>query len=98
MSKSKVHHFLHGVLTKLSRLSELKGDWHEFESKALRRKKEQRDRDARIKQAQEEQHKRKAAALEGSVDTGPEPKKTKSAVRGDTNGGPPAAAERSPAG
>ena len=75
------------MLTKLSRLSDLKGDWHEFESKALRRKKEQRDRDTRIKQAQEEQHKRKAAALEGSIETGPDPKKTKSTVRADIDVG-----------
>jgi CTD kinase subunit alpha len=37
----------------LNRLSKLEGDWHEFESKALRKENERKDKEAR-RQAQKE--------------------------------------------
>lgn len=35
------------MLTLIYRLRDIEGDWHEFESKALRREKEKQERDAR---------------------------------------------------
>lgn len=34
-------------MTMLARLQEIEGDWHEFESKALRRENERKDKEAR---------------------------------------------------
>ena len=42
------------------RLQNLDGDWHEFESKALRRENERRDKEARRAMRQEEQEREKA--------------------------------------
>ncbi len=44
----------------LSRLKELAGDWHEFESKALRRENERKDKEARRAVKMEEQERDKA--------------------------------------
>lgn len=41
------------VLTSVNRLSSIDGDWHEFESKALRKENERRDREARKAAAKE---------------------------------------------
>ena len=46
--------------TECVRLKDLEGDWHEFESKALRRENERRDKEARRVQRQEEHDKEKA--------------------------------------
>lgn len=43
----------------LHRLENIEGDWHEFESKALRK---ERDREARRAEYQKEKEKRKASA------------------------------------
>lgn len=42
-----------------SRLKHLEGDWHEFESKALRKENERRDKEARRAVRQEEQQREK---------------------------------------
>ena len=60
------------VLTYLfHRLQDIQGDWHEFESKALRKENERKDKEARHKQRQEEYErdkaKRKAASIAGAV-------------------------------
>lgn len=47
------------LLTFSRRLENIEGDWHEFESKALRK---ERDREARRAEYQKEKEKRKAGA------------------------------------
>ncbi|KAF7187081.1 CTD kinase subunit alpha [Pseudocercospora fuligena] len=58
-------------------LAELEGDWHEFESKALRKEKERAEKEARRKERElRDTEKRKAEESAG----GPDPKKLKPAV------------------
>jgi CTD kinase subunit alpha len=66
-------------------LEGLEGDWHEFESKALRKEKERQDREARRREregAAAEQGKRKAE--EGVAGAGPSEKKVKVGQSGVT--------------
>ena len=60
-------------------LKDLQGDWHEFESKALRKENERRDKEARHKQRQEEHErekaKRKAASITGLAEKDRDPKR-----------------------
>ncbi|KAM0160180.1 hypothetical protein ACHAQE_003993 [Botrytis cinerea] len=51
-------------------LKELKGDWHEFESKALRKENERKDKEAR-RAAQKEKEKKRTAESEASSDRDP---------------------------
>jgi CTD kinase subunit alpha len=53
-----------------NRLEHLQGDWHEFESKALRKENERKDKEARHKQRQEEYEREKAKRKAASI-TGP---------------------------
>jgi CTD kinase subunit alpha len=50
----------------VSRLKDLEGDWHEFESKALRKENERKNQEARravrLEEHQKEKEKRKASA------------------------------------
>ena len=60
-------------------LKDLEGDWHEFESKALRKENERKDKEARHKQRQEEYErekaKRKAASISGIAEKDRDPKR-----------------------
>ena len=78
-----IPHLLH--LTNLDRLSKLDGEWHEFESKALRKENERKDKEAR-RQAQKE------AALKAEKEAASKTEKDKK--RGPDQAG--AAAERDP--
>jgi CTD kinase subunit alpha len=69
--------FLFGSTDFLSRLANLEGDWHEFESKALRKENERKDKEAR-RQAQKEaalkvERDKKRGAEFGAVE--PDPKR-----------------------
>lgn len=52
-------------------LADLEGDWHEFESKALRKEKERQEREARRREREGE--KRKAEELDGAADAQKKP-------------------------
>ncbi len=47
------------------RLKDLEGDWHEFESKALRKENERKSQEARraVRQEEKEKEKRKASGI-----------------------------------
>ena len=62
------------------RLKDLQGDWHEFESKALRRENERKDKEARRAVRQEEhQREKEKRRASGSVTTEREPKRLRPA-------------------
>lgn len=71
----------------MNRLKDLEGDWHEFESKALRKENERKEKEARHKQRQEEHErekaKRKAATLGATSDTQRDPKRARSSPKQD---------------
>jgi len=50
----------------LCRLKDLEGDWHEFESKALRKENERRDKEAR-RAVRQEEHQREKEKRKASV-------------------------------
>ncbi len=81
------------MLLTLGRLSKLDGEWHEFESKALRKENERKDKEAR-------RHAQKEAALKADKDTTSKDKKRPSEQVGEVrerdpkrvNTGPPSTA------
>lgn len=50
----------------MNRLKDLQGDWHEFESKALRRENERKDKEAR-RAVRHEEHQREKEKRRASV-------------------------------
>ena len=69
---------LHAIDTKLhNRLKDLQGDWHEFESKALRRENERKDKEARrqVRQDEHNREKEKRRASAGASMEEREPKR-----------------------
>jgi hypothetical protein len=82
----------------IHRLEQLAGDWHEFESKALRRENEKREKEARraqrIEEHEREKAKRRASQMlpAGSGESGREVKRIKADVEvedGDGDGDAP---------
>ncbi|KAH7413851.1 hypothetical protein DE146DRAFT_10089 [Phaeosphaeria sp. MPI-PUGE-AT-0046c] len=59
-------------------LKELEGDWHEFESKALRKEKEKQDKEARRAAREETKRDEGKRRADGSAGDEPEPKRTRS--------------------
>lgn len=55
------------LLTNPYRLADIQGDWHEFESKALRRAKEKQEREAR--QAAREKEKKRPIEVQDARET-----------------------------
>ena len=62
---------MHDILTPVLRLKDLQGDWHEFESKNLRRENERKDKEAR-QAVRQEKHQREKEKRRASVSTGTE--------------------------
>ena len=66
------------------RLKDLQGDWHEFESKALRRENERKDKEAR-RAVRQEEHDREKAKRRASESAGAD--RDSKRVRPDSSSG-----------
>ena len=71
----------------MSRLKDLTGDWHEFESKALRRENDRREKEARRQQKQDELEKDRAKRRASSATDAAAERESKRPRPNGTEGG-----------